>query len=229
VSETNGAPPPYPTAGAPRRQDHEICLRLQRLRAGSFRSSYSWDIRSVLPTISVPANQDATLDEIQGFLSGVRREPDLDRVLATVLFTDILSSTGRPARGSCATHTIARPANTWITTEGTSSRPPETVCSPPSTDPPGPIRCAGAIADEVRPKLVEIRAGLHAGEVDLRGCDIGGIAVALAARAMAEAGAGRGARIEHLRQGPVVRLRDRLRYSRNPRAQRRSRRVAPTP
>src|SRR5258708_33692246 len=51
------------------------------------------------------------------------------------------------------------------------------------------IRCARAIGDEVRRKLeLEIRAGLHTGEVELRDDDIGGIGVALAARVMAQAG-----------------------------------------
>jgi class 3 adenylate cyclase len=53
------------------------------------------------------------------------------------------------------------------------------------------IRCARAIGDEVRRKLgIQIRAGLHTGEVEMRDDDIGGIAVALAARVMAEAGPG---------------------------------------
>ena len=50
------------------------------------------------------------------------------------------------------------------------------------------IRCAGAIEQEVKGLGVEVRSGLHTGEVELRGDDIGGIAVALAARVMAEAG-----------------------------------------
>ena len=53
------------------------------------------------------------------------------------------------------------------------------------------IRCARSAGDDVRRKLgIEIRAGLHTGEVELRDDDIGGIAVALAARVMAEAGPG---------------------------------------
>jgi class 3 adenylate cyclase len=52
------------------------------------------------------------------------------------------------------------------------------------------VRCAQAICGSVRSLGIEVRAGLHCGEVELRGEDIGGIAVHIAARVMARAGAG---------------------------------------
>jgi class 3 adenylate cyclase len=143
------------------------------------------------------ADQDSVLDEIQSFLTGVRGSPETDRVLATVLFTDIIASTDRAAevgdrrwRETLDAHD--RLVHAYV--EHFRGRRIKTTGDGVLATFDGParaIRCARAIADEVRGKLgIEIRAGLHTGEVELRGDDIGGISVALAARVMAEAGPG---------------------------------------
>ena len=139
-------------------------------------------------------DQVAILDEIQGFLTGVRGEPDLDRVLATVLFTDIVSSTDRATELGDRRWREALDSHDHVVrgyVEHFRGRHIKTTGDGVLATFDGParaIRCARAIGEEVRRKLdIEIRAGLHTGEVELRGDDIGGIAVALAARVMAEA------------------------------------------
>ena len=139
-------------------------------------------------------DQDSILDEIQGFLTGVRGSPDVDRVLATVLFTDIVSSADRATevgdrRWRDALDAHDRLVHTHI--EHYRGRRIKTTGDGVLATFDGParaIQCARSIGEEVRLRLgVEIRAGLHTGEVELRGDDIGGIAVSLAARVMAKA------------------------------------------
>ena len=72
------------------------------------------------------------------------------------------------------------------------------------------IRCAASITEAVGDLGLELRAGLHTGELEVMSDDLGGLAVHIAARVMARARRGRGARLGH-RQGPRGGLRDRLR------------------
>jgi len=136
------------------------------------------------------------LDEVEGFLTGVPPRRGSDRALAAILFTDIVSSTehavavgDRRWRNILETHlglcrTIVdehRGRVVKATGDGVLA----------TFDGPGrAIRCASALGDAVRPLGVEIRAGLHTGEVEVIGEDVGGIAVHIAARVMAEAGPG---------------------------------------
>jgi len=141
-------------------------------------------------------DQDALLDEIQTFLTGTRAEPEFDRVLATVLFTDIVASTERAAQlGDRRWHDVLdshdRIAGELI--DSHRGRLIKTTGDGVLATFDGParaIRCARSFTDAVRPFEIEIRAGLHTGEVELRGEDVGGIAVNLAARVMSAAGAG---------------------------------------
>jgi class 3 adenylate cyclase/pimeloyl-ACP methyl ester carboxylesterase len=139
-------------------------------------------------------DQDAILDEIQAFLTGARAAPDLDRILATVLFTDVVASTERAAQigdkrwrdvldrlESLSRREVDRHRGRFVNTTG------DGVLAT-FDGPARAIRCAAMIADQVRGLGVDIRAGLHTGEVELRGNDVGGIAVNLAARVMGEAG-----------------------------------------
>ena len=86
------------------------------------------------------------------------------------------------------------------------SRPSATASWPRSTGRPAAIRAARGIAEDVEDLGLEIRAGLHTGECEVIGDDVGGIAVHIAARVMAGAEPRRGARLQH-RQGPRGRLR----------------------
>jgi class 3 adenylate cyclase len=133
---------------------------------------------------------------VEEFLVGARRSVEPARVLATVLFTDIVGSTERAAelgdrgwRDLLDTHDelAGRLVERWggrlVKTTG------DGILA--TFDGPGrAIGCAGTLRDELRGIGTQIRAGLHTGEVELRGDDVGGIAVNIAARIMATAGAG---------------------------------------
>jgi class 3 adenylate cyclase len=136
------------------------------------------------------------LDLIEGFLVGVRRAAEPTRVLATVLFTDIVDSTklatrlgDRRWRELLNTHDdVARQL-----VEEFNGRIVQTTGDGilATFDGPGRgIGCAAALRDQLVGIGLHIRAGLHTGEVELRGDDVGGIAVHIAARVMAVAGSG---------------------------------------
>ena len=129
--------------------------------------------------------------------AAVQRPFGTGRALATVLFTDIVASTERArevgdrrwgelldAHDRLARELVARFGGRLVKSTG------DGVLA--TFDRPGHgIRCATALRDRLRGIGVEIRAGLHTGEVQFRGADVGGIAVHIAARVMAAAGAGR--------------------------------------
>jgi pimeloyl-ACP methyl ester carboxylesterase len=141
-------------------------------------------------------DQDAILDEIEEFLTGVRRGPEPDRVLATVLFTDIVGSTEQAARlGDREWRALLDRHHDLVRRELGRWRGHEvdTVGDGflATFDGPGrAVRCACAIRDGVRSLGLEIRAGLHTGEVELHGTDVTGIAVHIGARVAAFAPAG---------------------------------------
>jgi pimeloyl-ACP methyl ester carboxylesterase len=130
----------------------------------------------------------AILDEIEAFLTGVRRGPALDRVLTTVLFTDIAGSTERAAEvgdhdwvGLIERHhaAIRRELNRF------QGREVDTAGDGFLARFDGPARavqCAIAAGDAVRALGLEIRAGVHTGEVELVGHTIRGVAVHIGAR-----------------------------------------------
>jgi len=142
------------------------------------------------------SDADQVVDEIERFLGGRRPPVDADRVLATVLFTDIVNSTGRAAdlgdrrwRRLLDSHdaALAAAVDTFrgrvvqFTGDGAVA----------TFDGPGrAVRCADAIRGAAHELGIEIRAGVHIGEIEARGEDIGGIAVHIAQRVCAVAGAG---------------------------------------
>ena len=140
--------------------------------------------------------QDVIADEIEEFLTGVRPAPEPDRVLATVLFTDIVGSTERASEmGDRRWHDVLDNHNKIAHREITRFRGRGIKSTGDGVlatfDGPGRgVRCAQAICDSVRPLGIELRAGLHTGECELMGDDIGGIAVHIAARVAAQASAG---------------------------------------
>ena len=134
------------------------------------------------------------MDEMREFLTGTRDQPDDDdRMLATVLFTDIVGSTTRAARlGDREWRTLLDAHDAVVRAQLTRFRGREvkTVGDGFLATFDGPqraIRCALAIRQAVQSLGLEIRVGLHTGECEVRGEDVGGIAVHIGARVAAEA------------------------------------------
>ncbi|HYL27139.1 MAG TPA: adenylate/guanylate cyclase domain-containing protein [Candidatus Nitrosotalea sp.] len=136
---------------------------------------------------------DSVVDELQEFLTGVRRPTQPDRVLATVLLTDIARSTQIAAElgdlrwrdflerhNTLARRELARFHGTEIKTTGDGFL--ATFDGPARA-----IQCALSLRESLRQLGMEIRAGLHTGECEILGSDIGGIAVHIAARVLSEA------------------------------------------
>jgi class 3 adenylate cyclase/pimeloyl-ACP methyl ester carboxylesterase len=141
--------------------------------------------------------QDAFCDVIEEFLTG-QRPPvgDVDRVLATVLFTDIVDSTRRATElGDRRWRGVldaldARAAAEVGRFRGRVVKQTGDGMLATFDGPARAIRCAGAVADAARGLGLEVRAGLHTGEIELRGSDVSGLAVHIGARIAALAGPG---------------------------------------
>ena len=136
----------------------------------------------------------ASFREIVEFLTGDQAEVADDRVLATVLFTDIVDSTRRAAEiGDRDWHALLDAHDVVVRAQLTRFRGREVNTSGDGflamfDGPQRAIRCAMAIRDAVQALGIEVRAGLHTGECEVRGDDIGGIAVHIGARVSALAG-----------------------------------------
>jgi pimeloyl-ACP methyl ester carboxylesterase len=141
-------------------------------------------------------DQDAVLDEIEEFLTGVRPHPALDRVLATVLFTDIVGSTELAVDlGDRGWRDLLEQHNVLVRRELGRFRGRELSTAGDSflatfDGPARAVACAVSIRDAARTLGLQIRFGLHTGELELAGSEIGGIAVHTGARVAAKAGPG---------------------------------------
>ena len=144
---------------------------------------------------SVEPGWRASFQEIAEFLTGQQAEVTDDRVLATVLFTDIVDSTRRAAEiGDRDWHALLDAHDAVVRSQLARFRGREVSTSGDSflamfDGPQRAIRCAMSIRDAVRSLGIEVRAGLHTGECEVRGDDIGGIGVHIGARVSALAGA----------------------------------------
>ena len=169
---------------------------------------------------------------IESFLGLVSPAQDLDRILATVLFTDIVGSTEMAARLGdtawkelLATHDerakaeIERHRGTYIHTMGDGLL--ATFDGPARA-----VRCAQAIGAAVRSLGFEIRSGAHTGEIELAGDDVSGIAVHIGARVAALAGSSE-VLVSSTAQGPRRGKRPLFRRRRRARAEGRPRPLAP--
>jgi class 3 adenylate cyclase len=139
---------------------------------------------------------DATpiLDEVEEFITGVRGSFDAERILTTIVFTDIVGSTQRAASlGDNRWHALLDNHDNVVRHEFERFRGIEVNTVGDGfvamfISPSVAIDCAVAIVDAVRPLGIEVRVGIHAGEVEVRGDDIAGMAVHIGARVAALAG-----------------------------------------
>ena len=139
---------------------------------------------------------EAVVDEVEEFLTGQRSQREADRVLAAVLFTDVVGSTQKAAElgdrrwkelldqhDEVVRRELSRAGGKLIKSIG------DGVLAT-FDGPARAIRCACRIRDRLREVGLETRSGLHVGEIELRGDDVGGIAVHIGARVAERAGAG---------------------------------------
>jgi class 3 adenylate cyclase len=138
-------------------------------------------------------DMEIVLSDIQEFITGKRPIDSYDRILATVLFLDIASSTERAvALGDTGWRNVLNSYYAIVRKELARFRGKEINTTGDSfvatfDGPARAIRCALAIASAVRQLGIDVRAGVHTGECELMGDNIGGIAVHIGARIMAQA------------------------------------------
>ena len=134
------------------------------------------------------------LDEIEEFITGVRGASDAERLLTTIVFTDIVGSTERAAllgddrwrdlldnHDTIVRHELQRFGGREVNTAGDGFV--ATFSSPSAA-----LACADELVDAVRVLGIEVRVGIHAGEVEVRGADVAGMAVHIGARVAGLAG-----------------------------------------
>jgi class 3 adenylate cyclase len=162
-------------------------------------------------------NTERVMDEAEEFLTGSRHTPEPDRVLATVLFTDIVGSTKKAeAIGDRAWHDLLDRHNEIVRREILRHRGREVKTTGDGflitfDGPARSIRCSLAISEAVEDLGLQVRAGLHTGEVEVTDNDLSGIAVHIASRIAAMAQPGQvlvSSTVRDLVAGSNIRFRD---------------------
>ena len=161
-------------------------------------------------------------DAMEEFLTGSISAAESDRVLATVLFTDIVGSTARAEQlGDQRWHNLLDAHHTTVRRELARSRGKEVKSLGDGflatfDGPARAVRCACAIAEAVGPLDIQVRSGLHTGEIEIADHDVQGIAVHIASRVSALAGPGEvlvSRTVKDLVAGSGLRFNERGRHS----------------
>jgi class 3 adenylate cyclase len=184
-----------PTLVMHRRDDRGISVKHSEYLAGAIPGA-RLQVFEGQDNLVFLGDSEAVLDEIEEFLTGARSDRDRDRVLATVLLSDICGSTQRAASmGDSAWRDLLREhhesaARAVAAFQGRLIKSTGDGILATFDGPARGIRCARCIAEQVRELGIEIRAGLHTGELEAMNGDVGGMAVNIGARVSALAGAG---------------------------------------
>jgi class 3 adenylate cyclase len=189
-----------PTISVPTLVVHRVGNQAVPLEAGRYLAANIPNARSAeLPgsdDLFWIGDVDGLLDEVQEFLTGERRAADTDRVLLSVLFTDVVGSTQQAASlGDARWRHVLEQHDLFARRELARYRGREvkTIGDGVLATFDGParaVRCACALRDAVARLGLQIRAGIHTGEVELRAGDIAGIAVHIGQRVSSLADAG---------------------------------------
>jgi class 3 adenylate cyclase len=182
-----------PTLVLHRTGDNAIPVECGRYLAAGIRGARFLELPGDWHLNGSQSGEDDALDAIEEFLTGRRHEPvvQVDRMLKTVLFTDIVESTARvAAEGDRGWRELLDQHDATIRSELSRFRGEEVASTGDgflaAFDGPGrAINCAQAIATRSRDLGLEIRAGVHTGECEVRGDNLAGIAVHIGARVAA--------------------------------------------
>jgi class 3 adenylate cyclase len=185
-----------PTLVLHRTHDRFIDIRHSRYLAEHIPGARLFELEGD-EAVSFGPDSGGLLDEIEEFLTGARHAADSERVLATVMFCDIVDSTQRAAEmGDRRWRHLIESVESAVKRDLTRfrGRAVKTMGDGFLATFDGParaIRCASAIRDAARDQYgLNVRSGLHTGEIELVGNDVSGIAVHIGARVGASAGPG---------------------------------------
>jgi pimeloyl-ACP methyl ester carboxylesterase len=206
-----------PTLLLCRRDDREVLAEESRWMAGQIPGARYVELPGA-DHLPWTGDIDGLLDEVEEFLTGVRRGPDPDRRLATVLFTDIVGSTATAAAlGDRGWQDLLEQHHRLVRREldhfgGSEVDTAGDGFFATFDRPARAVRCAIAIGGAVRTLGLSTRAGVHTGEVELAGGAVRGIAVHIGARVAEQAGPGEvlvSGTVKDLVAGSGLRFRDR--------------------
>jgi class 3 adenylate cyclase len=184
-----------PTLILHRRDDSFIDVRHSRYLAEHIPGARYVELEGSDSLFSV-GDYESIIGEVEEFLTGTRHEREPDRMLATVMFTDIVGSTERAAAmGDSGWRGVLERHDQLVRREidrhrGRAVKSTGDGVLATFDGPARAIRAASSIGGSVENFGIQIRAGLHTGECEVIGDDVGGLAVHIGARVMGEAGPG---------------------------------------
>lgn len=184
-----------PTLVLHRRDDTLVPVELGRELAEAIPNAKFVELEGI-DNLEFAGDADTLVDEIQEFLTGSRQDHERERELATVLFTDIVDSTKRAAEvGDRRWRALLDEHNRLVRRELERFRGREIKTTGDGflatfDGPARAVRAARAIVLVLESIGLEVRAGLHTGEIEVMGDEIGGVAVHVGARVAAMAGPG---------------------------------------